>query len=210
MTDKAIEIIEVLNQDFKDAKCALNYRSIYELLVAVMLSAQTTDAKVNKVTASLFSTFPTIESIANAKKEEIEPFLFPLGLSKIKTNNLIKLSEIILTKYNGIVPTLKDDLLTLPGVGNKTTEVILAEGYKIPAFPVDTHVHRISKRLGLVSEDCSVLETEKFLKSFFDEEHWIRLHHQMIFFGRQVCLARNPKCEKCRLKKFCTKNHNKS
>lgn len=208
MKEKAIEIIRLLNEDFKDAKCALNYQNIYQLLVAVMLSAQTTDKKVNKVTASLFVVYPSIESITNAKKEDIEKILYPLGLAKVKSNNLILLSKVLLDKYNGIVPSDKNKLMKLPGIGNKSSEVVLAEGFKIPAFPVDTHILRISKRLGLSSSN-SALVTEKELKNFFDKEYWTKLHHQLIAFGREICSARNPKCEICKLKKYCL-IHNKS
>lgn len=210
MKKRNIEIVNLFNQEFKDAKCALNYNNLYQLVVAVMLSAQTTDKKVNKVTASLFDCYPTIESIANAKKEDIEIFLHPLGLSKVKTENLINLSKILLEKYVGTVPNTKEELLLLPGVGNKTTEVILAEGFKIPAFPVDTHVLRVSKRLGLTSSEANPIQTEKILKETFDKDYWINLHHQMIHFGREICHARNPLCEKCKFKKYCIIHCNKN
>lgn len=208
MKEKEIEIIRLLNEDFKDAKCALNYQNVYQLLVAVMLSAQTTDKKVNKVTASLFVAYPSIESIANAKKEDIEKILYPLGLAKIKSNNLILLSKMLLEKYNGVVPNDKKELMKLSGIGNKSSEVVLAEGFKIPAFPVDTHILRISKRLGLSNSNSSLV-TEKELKSIFEEKYWISLHHQLIFFGREICSARNPKCYMCKLKKYCL-IHNKN
>ncbi len=207
MEKKAVEIINLLNEDFKDAKCALNYQNIYQLLVAVMLSAQTTDKKVNKVTASLFVIYPTIESIANAKKEDIEKILYPLGLANVKSNNLILLSKMLLEKYNGVVPSNKKELMKLSGIGNKSSEVVLAEGFKIPSFPVDTHILRISKRLGL-SDSNSALITERKLKLFFEQQYWIKLHHQLICFGREICLTRNPKCDLCKLKKYCL-IHNK-
>lgn len=188
---------------YPDAHCELNYTTIFELLVAVMLSAQTTDVSVNKVTPALFAKFNTPELLASASLSDVENCIHSLGLYKNKSKNLIEMSRVLLEKYNGIVPSNKDELLTLPGVGVKTASVVLIEGYKIPAFPVDTHVERISKRLGIAKNSDNAIDVMNKLMKKYPKEMWGKLHHQMIFFGRYTCIARKPKCDQCLLKEKC-------
>lgn len=196
-------IAEQLDKMYPDAHCELNYSTIFELLVAVMLSAQTTDASVNKVTPNLFSKFNTPELLADATLEDVENSIRTLGLYKNKSKNLIEMSKMLVEKYNGIVPSNKEELLTLPGVGVKTASVVLIEGYKIPAFPVDTHVERISKRLGMAKKDDTAIDVMNKLMKKYPKDMWGKLHHQMIFFGRYTCIARKPKCNECLLKEKC-------
>ena len=196
-------ISEQLDIMYPDAHCELNYTTIFELLVAVMLSAQTTDVSVNKVTPVLFTKFNTPELLASASLSDVENCIRSLGLYKNKSKNLIEMSRVLLEKYNGIVPSSKDELLTLPGVGVKTASVVLIEGYKIPAFPVDTHVERISKRLGIAKNSDNAIDVMNKLMKKYPKEMWGKLHHQMIFFGRYTCIARKPKCDQCLLKEKC-------
>ena len=196
-------ISEQLDIMYPDAHCELNYTTIFELLVAVMLSAQTTDVSVNKVTPALFAKFNTPELLASASLSDVENCIRSLGLYKNKSKNLIEMSRVLLEKYNGIVPSSKDELLTLPGVGVKTASVVLIEGYKIPAFPVDTHVERISKRLGIAKNSDNAIDVMNKLMKKYPKEMWGKLHHQMIFFGRYTCIARKPKCDQCLLKEKC-------
>ena len=201
-----IEIIQnYLDELLPNVGCELNYTKDYELVIAVMLSAQTTDAAVNNVTAVLFNRYPTLVSLAKAKIEDIEEIIKPIGLYKNKAKNLLNIANILLNDYKGIVPSDKDELQKLPGVGNKTAGVIRAEIFKIPDLPVDTHILRITKRLGLADEKDGPYETEMKLKKLIDESRWIKTHHQLIHFGRYHCLARNPKCQNCKISEICCK-----
>ena len=205
MTNK-VELIEnYLNELLPNVGCELNYNKDYELVIAVMLSAQTTDAAVNGVTSTLFSKYKSLEELASANVSDIEEIIHSLGLYKNKAKNIPEIAKIILISYGGKIPTDKDELQKLPGVGNKTAGVIRAEIFKIPDFPVDTHIARISKRLGLAKNDDSPYEIEQKLKKTFKEDRWIKLHHQLIHFGRYHCLARNPHCFSCKLKEICCK-----
>lgn len=205
MTNK-IEIIQnYLDELLPDVGCELNYTKDYELAIAVMLSAQTTDAAVNSVTAILFSKYPTLLELNKASFEEIEAIIHPLGLSKNKAKNIKGICDVLLNEFNGALPNDKDELQKLPGIGNKSAGVIRAEVFKIPDLPVDTHILRISKRLGLRKETDGPLETEIKLKKLIPESHWIKTHHQLIHFGRYHCLAKNPHCDECPLKQFCKK-----
>lgn len=206
MTNKISSIQKYFDELLPNVGCELNYTNDYELVIAVMLSAQTTDAAVNKVTAILFSRYKTLEELAKANLSDIEDIIKPLGLYKNKAKNVLLIAEQILTSYGGKIPSDKDELQKLPGVGNKTAGVIRAEIFKIPDFPVDTHVARISKRLGLAKNDDDPYEIEQKLKKCFPESKWIKLHHQFIHFGRYHCFARNPECKTCKLKEFCSKN----
>ena len=199
-------ISEQLDIMYPNAHCELNYTTIFELLVAVMLSAQTTDVSVNKVTPALFAKFNTPELLASASLSDVENCIRSLGLYKNKSKNLIEMSKVLLDKFNGEVPKTKEELLTLPGVGVKTASVVLIEGYKIPAFPVDTHIERISKRLGIAKKSDDAIKVMEKLMKKYPKETWGKLHHQMIFFGRYTCNARKPKCEECLLKEKCHEN----
>ena len=201
--DKIQNIYDVLLEMFPNARCELNYNNAYELLVAVMLSAQTTDKAVNLITPNLFNHYPTLESLSNAKLEDVENDIKRIGLYHNKAQNIIKMAQKVLTDYDGVIPSELEKLKALPGVGQKTANVVLTEWFKIPRIPVDTHVERVSKRLGLVNNDNSVLQVENILMSLMPEEKYHMTHHLLLFFGRYHCFSRNPKCESCRLKKYC-------
>lgn len=203
LNNKVELITSYLNELFKDAKCELIYNKDYEFLIAVMLSAQTTDKKVNSVTPILFSKYKTLDELNNAKVEDIENIIKPLGLYKNKAKNIKEISSILLSKYNGVVPKEKIELITLPGVGNKTSNVIRIELFKEQEFPVDTHVIRVSNRLGLVNNEYNPDVIEIKLKKIFKDCDLIKLHHQFIFFGRYKCKAKNPICNGCKFKEFC-------
>lgn len=202
--DKTKIIREYFDELLPSASCELNYNSDYGFLLAVMLSAQCTDKKVNIVTEKLFSKYKTLSELNDAPLEEIEEFLKPLGLFKNKAKNLKEITNDLLNKFNGVVPSSKEDLMSLKGVGNKTSNVVRIELFKIPEFPVDTHVFRVSKRLGLAAEENDVYEVESKLKEIFPSDSWILLHHQFIHFGRYYCKAKSPSCLNCKLRGICT------
>ena len=203
--NKIREISSFLDEVFPNVGCELNYNKDYELVIAVMLSAQTTDISVNKVTPILFDRYKTLEELANASLFDVEEIIHSIGLYKNKAKNTIAIAKALVDNYGGLVPSDKNELQKLPGVGNKTAGVIRAEIYRIPDLPVDTHILRISKRLGLTNKDDDPLNTEIKLKKLFPEPEWIKLHHQLIHFGRYMCTARSPQCEKCKLCAFCNK-----
>jgi len=196
-------IIKNLEIMFKDAKCELDYKNDWQLLIAVLLSAQTTDKKVNKITPILFAKYPTLKDLKEANFFELEEIIHPLGLSNNKANNIIKLATILNEKYNDKVPSSKDELIKLPGIGNKTANVMLIEYFKIPAFPVDTHVTRVSKRLNLCKTNDNVTTIEKKLTKKFPKEEWAMLHIRMVLFGRYICKAIKPNCNNCLFKENC-------
>ena len=195
--------IDYLESKFPDATCFLNYSKDYELLIAVMLSAQTTDKKVNEATKVLFNKFDSLEKLQNADVLEIEKIIKPLGLAKTKSQNCAGIAGFLIKNYDSKVPNNKEELMKLPGVGNKTANVVLIELFDAYEFPVDTHIARISKRLGIAKDDDNVLIIEEKLKKFFPKENWKKLHHQLILFGRNICDARKPKCNECGLKDYC-------
>lgn len=205
MTTKNKTILQYLDELFPNVGCELKYHKDYELVIAVMLSAQTTDVAVNNVTQVLFDKYRDLSSLVNANLEDIEDIIHSIGLYKNKAKNVIGIAKTILEKYDGVLPSDKDELQTLPGVGNKTAGVIRAEIFKIPDLPVDTHILRISKRLKLAAKDDDPYDVEMKLKKAFPKEKWIKLHHQLIHFGRYFCTARNPQCENCKITGFCTK-----
>lgn len=197
------QILETLNQMFPDAHVELNHQNHFELLVAVVLSAQTTDISVNKVTPALFKSYPTPKEMANADIKDIEKHLKTLGLYHNKAKNLKALASDLVEKHNHEVPNNRKDLEMLPGVGRKTANVVLSNAFGIPALAVDTHVARVSIRLGLAKENDSVLAIEKKLMRKIPKDKWQQAHHQLIFFGRYHCLAKNPKCDGCPLFDLC-------
>lgn len=203
--NKVREISSFLDEVFPNVGCELNYNKDYELVIAVMLSAQTTDVSVNKVTPILFDRYKTLEELANASLFDVEEIIHSIGLFKNKAKNAIAIAKALVDNYGGVVPSDKNELQKLPGVGNKTAGVIRAEIFRIPDLPVDTHILRISKRLGLTNKDDDPLNTEIKLKKLFPESEWIKLHHQLIHFGRYMCTARSPQCERCKLCAFCNK-----
>ena len=202
---KTEQILDYLDEIFPNVGCELNYSKDYELVIAVMLSAQTTDASVNLVTRPLFKKYPTLESLAQAELSDIENIIHSIGLYKNKAKNIIGIAKVLVEKFNGVLPQDKDELQTLPGVGNKSAGVIRAEIFHIPDLPVDTHILRISKRFQLVNKDADPYETEMKLKKLIDESRWIKTHHQLIHFGRYLCTARKPACESCKLAHICHK-----
>ncbi len=199
-------ISSFLDETYPHVGCELNYQKDYELVIAVMLSAQTTDNAVNAVSKVLFVKYDSLEKFANAKLEDIENIIRSIGLFKNKAKNIVGIAKSLLENYNGVLPSDKDELQKLPGIGNKSAGVIRAEVFKIPDLPVDTHILRISKRLNLAKEKDDPYQTEMKLKKSFPESSWIKIHHQLIHFGRDICLARNPQCQRCKLQGICHKN----
>ncbi len=200
---KPAEILEQLDLLFPDARCELNHRNHYEMAVAVVLSAQTTDASVNRVTPSLFAKYPDAESLAQGNLQEIEQCIASLGLYHNKAKAIQGMARGLVEMYDGVVPDNMEDLVKLPGVGRKCANVIMSECYGVPALAVDTHVNRVSKRLGLAKKDDSLLTVETKLKRKIPKHRWIKTHHQLIFFGRYLCHARNPECERCPFREIC-------
>ncbi len=203
MSLKTSYIESYFDEILKNASCELIYNKDYELLIAVMLSAQTTDKKVNKVTEVLFKKYPSIDALADAEVKDIELIIHSIGLYKNKAKNVIGIAKSLKEKFNYHVPNELDELTSMPGVGRKTANVVLAEIYHYPVIAVDTHVERCSKRLGLAKKDDSVLIVEKKLSKLFKKENRIKIHHQFIHFGRYYCLAQNPKCHECKLCDYC-------
>lgn len=182
---------------FPDAKAELDYNDAFQLLIAVVLSAQTTDIAVNKATKGLFATYKDAEALSLATTADVEAHIKTIGLFRVKSKNIIALSKILQEKYAGEVPSKREQLEALPGVGRKTANVVLSNAFGIPALAVDTHVARISIRLGLAKKNDNVLEIEKKLNKKIPKAYWLKVHHQMIFFGRYHCLAKKPKCFDC-------------
>lgn len=196
-------ILETLDQMFPNATIELNHRNHFELLVAVVLSAQTTDVAVNKVTPALFDKYPTPYELSQANEKDIEKYIKTIGLYRNKAKNIKALSKAIIEKFGSEVPSKRDELESLPGVGRKTANVVLSNAFHIPALAVDTHVARVSVRLGFAKIGDSVLTIENKLMRKIPKDKWQQAHHQFIFFGRYHCLARNPKCSACPLFEVC-------
>lgn len=196
------KIIELLNEKYGHLGCALNYRTPFELLIATMLSAQTTDITVNKATEVLFKKYNTPEDFINISLEELENYIKTCGFYKNKAKNIKEASKIILEKYNGVVPDTLEELVKLPGVGRKTANVVLSNAFGKDAIAVDTHVFRVSNRIGLAKAN-NVDETELQLMKNIPKEWWSRAHHMLIWHGRHICSARKPKCEECIISSYC-------
>lgn len=203
MNEKIKTIINTLEQMFPNAKAELDYKNNFELLVAVVLSAQTTDVSVNKATPELFLKYPTPQLMSKANQNDVEKLIKSIGLYRTKAKHLIELSNLLVNKHNGEVPNNREDLQSLPGVGRKTANVVLANAFNVPALAVDTHVQRVSIRLGIAKKGSNPLQVENGLYKKIPKQYWIKLHHQLIFFGRYHCLARNPKCFNCPLYDVC-------
>lgn len=199
-------IIENLNRLYPDAHCELNHKDSFELLIAVVLSAQTTDVSVNRVTPALFEKYPDALSLSEASEEDVMRLIHSIGLYKNKSSNIINLAKELVKRFDGEVPSKREELESLPGVGRKTANVILSNCFDYPAFAVDTHVSRVSKRLMIARKDDDVLTIEKKLMKFFPRNCWSRLHHQFIFFGRYKCKAKNPECTDCPFRDSCRKD----
>ncbi len=203
MTKKrAKEILDVLDTLYPNASAELDYRNSFELLIAVILSAQCTDVRVNMVTKALFDIAPDAESMLKLSIEELEKIIKPCGLFRTKAKNIHLTAEQLVVNWDGEVPDSHEALKKLPGVGQKTANVVVSNAFGIPAIAVDTHVFRVSNRLGLAKAK-TVEATELQLKKIIEKSRWTKAHHQLIFHGRRVCKARKPNCSECMLSPLC-------
>ena len=203
--NKEKEILNYLNEIIPNPVCELNYNKDYELLLAVMLSAQTKDARVNKVTKVLFNKYDSLKKLKEANIKDIESIIKELGNYHKKSEAVINIAKILDEKYNGKVVNNRKVLENLPMVGRKTTNVVLSELFNEPTIAVDTHVERVSKRLGLVKKDDDVIKIEEKLKRKFDKNIWSKLHKQFVLFGRYYCTSKKPSCNKSKLQIYCKK-----
>ena len=200
---KMRHMLEAIAEMFPDARCELNHSNPFELTIAVLLSAQCTDETVNKVTEHLFVKYRKPEDYLAVPLEELEQDIRRIGLYRNKARNIQRLCQILIDKYNGQVPQQHEQLVELPGVGRKTANVVVSNAFGVPAIAVDTHVERVSKRLGLAAEEDSVLEVERKLMRKVPRDEWTITHHRLIFFGRYHCKAQQPQCEVCPLIDVC-------
>lgn len=196
------KILEILEQMYPNPKTALNHNSPFELLVATILSAQCTDERVNMITPKLFATYPDAYALSQATPDEVAELIKTAGLWQTKSKNLVATAKILVEQHGGEVPRTREELEKLPGVGRKTANVVLSNAFNIPAIAVDTHVFRVANRLGL-ADGNTPLAVEKQLMQVIPKEKWRDAHHWLIYHGRQICHARNPKCEDCPLKDLC-------
>lgn len=199
---KAKKIVEQLEKSYPNAYCTLNYTNAFELLIGTQLAAQCTDERVNRITKVLFENYKTPEEFANISEDELQTKIKSAGFYKNKARNIIASSQILLKRYDGNVPGNMEELLELPGVGRKTANVILGEIFNISGVVVDTHVKRTANRLGL-TKNSDPVKIENDLMEIVHETKWIKLGHQLVFHGRQVCDARKPKCTECTLMNYC-------
>lgn len=202
------EVLRRLGEAYPDAGCSLNFRNPFEILVAVTLSAQTTDARVNQVTPELFERYPDPEAMSRADDEDLQRIIRPIGMYKNKSKNIKALSAMLVSEYGGQVPGDQKELEKLPGVGRKTANVVLAEAFGCQRIAVDTHVFRVANVTGLVDEK-DVTATENALMKVIPEDQWTVSHHRIIHHGRQICHARRPDCENCPLDGVCLKKYRK-
>lgn len=196
------KILDILEETYPQAECALDHQNVYQLIVAVALSAQTTDKSVNQVTPALFEKYPTPYELAMADPEEVAQYIKRIGMYKTKSKNIVGLAKSLVEDFGGQVPDDYGALVSLPGVGRKTANVVLSVGFGHQRIAVDTHVFRVANRIGLVHEK-DVLKTELALMDRIPEERWSRTHHSLIFHGRQCCDARKPKCDQCPIVEYC-------
>lgn len=202
--ERVERVLNVIDEMFPDAKCELKHENPWQLLIAVMMSAQTTDKSVNAITEHLFQKYQSVDDFANADLKELENDIRKIGLYRNKAKNIIGICQALIRDFNGEVPKTHKELETLPGVGRKTANVVLSVAFEQPALAVDTHVERVSKRLKLAKKDDSVLEVEKKLCKAIPRQRWIKTHHQLIFFGRYFCKATSPMCLECPLFDICS------
>lgn len=203
LQEKYDAFVSYFNEHMPIAESELVFRNPYELLVSVILSAQCTDKRVNMTTPALFERFPTPQSMANSTVEEIHSYIKSISYPNNKAKNLHGMAQTLVSEFNGVVPDNLEDLQRLPGVGRKTANVMMAVAFKQPAMPVDTHVFRVSNRIGLTKNSKNVLETEKTLVAHIPQEVLSKAHHWLILHGRYVCLARKPQCEQCGIADLC-------
>ncbi len=202
MTERVQKIYELLKEEYPDVHCELNYQTPLQLLTATVLSAQTTDRQVNRVTEKLFAEHPDLDTLLELSEEELENYIHSLGFYHTKARNLYRLFRELADRFQGEVPQTMQELTSLPGVGRKTANVVLANAFGIPAIAVDTHVFRVSNKIGL-AHASDVRETEKQLQNALDPEMWSLMHHLLIFHGRRCCSARSPQCERCAIRQYC-------
>ena len=200
---------EYLDEMFPNPVCELNYNKDYELLIAVVLSAQSTDKRVNSVTPIIFDKYPELNLLKNASLSDLEKIIRPVGSFRKKAVYIKSIAELLVDKYDGIVPCDREELIKFPGVGRKTINVFLSEFYNIPAIAVDTHVERVSKRLGFASKKDDVFKIEMKLQKKFNKDNWSKRHLQMVLFGRYHCKAIKPECSNCKIIELC-KEKNKN
>ena len=200
------EILDILENAYPEAECALDHINVFQLIVAVALSAQTTDKSVNLVTPALFAAYPDAETLAEADHDEVAEYIKRIGMYKTKAKNIVGMAQKLVAEHGGKVPEDYDSLVALPGVGRKTANVVLSVGFGHQRIAVDTHVFRVANRIGLVKEK-DVLKTELSLMDRIPEERWSQTHHSLIFHGRQCCDARKPKCDICPINTYCEYIH---
>ncbi|MBV1758918.1 MAG: endonuclease III [Dethiosulfatibacter sp.] len=197
-------ILEKLKESYPDARCELDYQSPFQLLIATILSAQATDKSVNKLTRTLFNDYPDLKAFLELSEMEISDKIREIGLYKSKSKNIYRLCRILIDDYKGKVPETFEELVTLPGVGKKTASVVLSVAFGIPALAVDTHVFRVTRRIGLTKQDTPDKVADDLMAKI-NKNKWIIAHHLFIFHGRRTCKARNPDCENCIINKECKK-----
>lgn len=203
MENKVWAIIDILKDRYKDAPCALHYKKDYELMIAVRLSAQCTDARVNLVTPALFAAYPTLEAMANAPIDHVEELVHSCGFYKHKARDIVLACQMLISDYGGVVPGTMEELLRLPGVGRKTANLLLGDLYQVPGSVVcDTHCIRICERLG-ISKGKEPEKVEQQLRAILPPEESSDFCHRIVLYGREICTARNPKCSECPLSMFC-------
>ena len=195
-------ILDILEETYPEAECALDHNNVFQMIVAVALSAQTTDVSVNKVTPGLFAAYPTAEALAEADPEDVAEYIRRIGMYKTKSRNIVSMAKMLVERFDGQVPEDYDSLVSLPGVGRKTANVVLSVGFGHQRIAVDTHVFRVANKIGFVHEK-DVLKTELALMEVIPEERWSKTHHSLIFHGRNCCVARKPRCVECPIKAYC-------
>ena len=199
------KILDILEETYPEAECALHHQNVFQLIVSVALSAQTTDKSVNQVTPDLFAAYPDACALGDADPEEVSKYIKRIGMYKTKSKNIVNMAKVLAEKYDGQVPDDYDKLVELPGVGRKTANVVLSVGFGHQRIAVDTHVFRVANRIGLVNAK-DVLKTELALMEVLPEDRWSRTHHSLIFHGRNCCAARKPDCENCSIAEYCEKH----
>lgn len=202
MKAKTKRVLEELKKEYPDAKCELNYETPFQLLVATIMSAQTTDVKVNEITDTLFVDYPDLESFSQISQEELENRIRTIGLYRNKAKNLLMMCKQLKENFGGEVPQTMEGISSLAGAGRKTANVVLSNAFGVPSIAVDTHVFRVANRIGLANAD-NVLDTEMQLQKELPKKEWSLTHHLLIFHGRRCCVARKPKCALCVINKDC-------
>lgn len=200
---KTEKVYDLLKKAYPDAKCGLVFNTPLQLLISTILSAQATDKSVNKVTEELYMQYPDLDSLLTLSHEEISLKIKQIGLYRTKSKNIYNMLRVLKNKYKGKVPKNMDDLMSLPGVGRKTASVVLAEAFNIPAFPVDTHVFRVTRRIGIAKENTADKVSDEMMKKL-PKYKWHLMHHLLITHGRTICTAKSPKCTICNVNEICT------